>query len=337
MADTSATYMGMKLKNPLIAGASSLTADMDSIRRLEDGGAAAIVTKSLFEEQVQLERFKFEEDMEKDNYRHPEMITVRPEINFSGPDEHLMWVGRAVEEVEIPVIGSLNAVNRNTWIDYAAKLEQTGIDALECNFFYTPRDVDRNAVTIEKEQMDTVRALKESVSIPISVKLSCFYSNPLHVIHGFIEAGADAVVLFNRLFEPDLDIMNEEHVYPFNFSHDTDYRLSLRYAGLLEGELDGDVCCSSGIFSGATVIKLLLAGADVVQMVSALYRYDENFIRTVMNELERWMDDKGYETLDRFRGRLSKRHSRDPWAYTRAQYAQLLMHPKAILENAPTL
>ncbi len=328
MPDLSTTYMGLSLKSPLLVGASSLTANVDMIKQLEENGAAAIVTKSLFEEQIQLQQFKYEEDLEEGNYRHPEMITVRPQVEYSGPQEHLMWVRKAKQAVNIPVIASLNAVNRETWIDYAKELQDTGVDALECNFFASPQDPDRDAARIENEQVETVEQLKSCVNIPFSVKLSFFYTNPLHVIQRMDRAGAAAFVVFNRLMEPDIDIRSEKNTSPFNLSYETDYRLPLRYAGLLEGTLRADLCCSTGIYDGATIAKMLLAGAHVVQTVSALLGRGPEHLRTMTSELEQWMTDSGYKTPADMRGNLSQRHVSDPWAYTRAQYARLLMNPQ---------
>jgi len=326
MPDLKTTYMGLSLKSPIIAGASGLTANLASIERLVAGGAGAIVTKSLFEEQIQHERFKFDEDFEKGNNRYAEMITVRPHLEYAGPAEHLMWVRETKKHVNIPVIASLNAVNRETWLEYARKLEDTGVDALECNFFASPKDPDKTAAEIEAADVHLVAELKQTVRIPFSVKLSYFYTNPVNVIRRMDQAGASGFVLFNRLIEPDLDIEKEKNTSPFNMSHETDYRLPLRYAGLLEGTIRADVCCSTGIFDGETVAKTLLAGAQVVQTVSALFRDGPGHIGKMAQDLDHWMAAKGYPTIADFRGKLSRRHVSDPWAYTRAQYAKLLIN-----------
>ncbi len=333
MSDVKTTYMGLALRNPIIVGASGLTANLSAIKRLEEEGAAAIVTKSLFEEQIQLERFTFDEDLEKGGCRHPEMITVRPHMEHAGPDEHLMWVREAKKAVGIPVIASLNAVNPETWLEYAVKLQDTGVDALECSFFASPREPHKTAARIEDEQVEILTRLKAAVKIPLSVKLSFLYTNPLDVIRRMDRAGVACFVLFNRMVEPDIDIIAEKNINPFNLSHAADYRLPLRYAGLLEGTIGGDVCCSTGIFNGETVAKALLAGAQAVQTVSSLYHKGPGHLRTMLQDLERWMEIKGYETLGDFRGKLSRRHVSDPWAYTRAQYARLLMHPDEIVKN----
>ncbi len=337
MADLRTTYMGLELKNPIIAGASALTANMASIRKLEESGAGAIVTKSLFEEQIQLERFKFDEDQEKGNYRNAEMITVRPHLEYAGPAAHLMWVRETKKAVGIPVIASLNAVNPETWLEYARKLEDTGADALECNFFASPQKPDRTSVEIENEQVELLARLKGAVHIPVAVKLSFFYTNPLSVIRRMDHAGASGFVLFNRLLEPDIDLKEEKSINPFNLSHTTDYRLALRFAGLLEGMIKADICCSTGIFYGATVAKMILAGAQVVQTVSALFREGPAHIQTMVRELERWMISKGYNSPAEFRGKLSRRHASAPWAYTHAQYARLLMNPDEIVQNWPAV
>jgi dihydroorotate dehydrogenase (fumarate) len=332
MADLRTTYMGIPLRNPLIVGASALTANLESIKRIEEMGAGALVTHSLFEEQIQLERFEFDESLHKEDGRHSEAITVYPNIEHAGPKEHLMWVKKAKEAVRIPVIASLNAVNKETWLEYAKLLEQTGVDGLECNLFASPKDSLKEGAAVEKEQIELVQELKKTVSVPLSVKLSFFYTNPLNVIHRMDEAGTSAFVLFNRLFEPDIDVNQEKIVSPFNFSHVADYRLPLRYAGLLEGAINADVCSSTGVYTGEDMAKMILAGATAIQTVSALLHHGPTHIQTMLKHLEEWMDRWGYKTLSSFRGKLSRRHTIDVWAYTRAQYVKLLMDPEGIMK-----
>jgi len=337
MPDLSTKYLGLSLKNPIIVGASALTADLASIVQIEKAGAGALVTKSLFEEEIQFEHFMFDEDMDKGNYRNPEMITIRPKLDFGGPAEHIMWVRKAKEAVGIPVIASLNAVNRKTWLNYARQLAATGVDALECNLFASPRHMEKHGAEIEKEQMDLVRELRSAVSIPVSVKLSFFYTNPCQVVHQMDQAGVNGFVLFNRLFEPDIDIQTEKYLHPFNFSHGTDYRLPLRYAGLLEGNVKADLCCSSGIFTGEDIIKMLLAGASAIQTVSAMHEHGFGHIKKMLEDIQKWMERKGHRTIESFRGKLSRRHCNAPWAYTHAQYVKLLMNPNKIIENYPVV
>jgi len=327
MADLKTTYMGIELRNPVVAGASTLTSNMASIKQLEDAGAGAIVISSLFEEQIQLERMKLEEDLTAYDYLHPEMITVFPQLEHAGPQEHLMWVRKARESVGIPVFASLNAVSRETWVEYAALLAETGVDGIELNFYATPSDFDVDGASIEEEQVAIVRDVKQALSIPVSVKLSPFYANPLHFVSCLDAAGVDGFVLFNRFFQPDIDVDREQNTYPFNFSREGDYGLALRFAGLLHGHLEGDVCCNTGIFTGQDVVKMILAGATCVQVVSTLYKNKITVLGTILRTVQDWMESRGYEALADFRGALSRQESSDPWAYTRAQYVRLLLKP----------
>lgn len=333
MADLRTNYMGIPLRNPLIVGASPMTANLDAIKKIEEMGAGALVTRSLFEEQIQLERFEFDEALHKEDCRHAEMITVAPNVEYIIPNEHLSWVKRAKKAVSIPVIASLNAVNKDTWLEYAKLLERTGVDALECNLFASPKEPQQEGAAIELEQIELIKELAKTISIPISVKLSFSYTNPLNVIQRMDKTGVSAFVLFNRLFEPDIDAKQESRIFPLNLSHATDYRLPLRYAGLLEGSIKADICSSTGISTGEDMAKMILAGAAAVQTVSSLLRHKVTHIQTLLKELEEWMKARGYNTLSEFQGNLSRRHSKDPLAYTRAQYVKLMMNSQEILSK----
>ena len=332
MGSLQTRFMGLPLSNPIVAGSSDLTSSMDSIKRIEESGAGAIVLKSLFEEQIQLERFKLEEDLEAGNDLYGEMATIFPKLQHAGAKEHLMWVRKAREAVKIPVIASLNAVARATWVDYARQLAEQGVDALELNFFATPRDFDVAGSAVEEEQLQTVREVRTEVKIPVAVKLSVFYSNPLNFIGRLDREGADGLVLFNRFFQPDINTETESITQPFNFSIQSDNRLPLRFAGLLHGKIKADVCASTGIMTGADVVKMILAGASSVQVVTGLYRQGVKSIRSMLDEVSRWMDARSYGTIEAFRGRLSAKNAKDPWAYTRAQYAKMLLGPKEFTE-----
>ncbi len=325
MADLQTRYMGLTLKSPIIVGASALTSDMKSLGQIEQAGAGAVVIKSLFEEQVMMDALRFDDEAHRNDIQNPEMATTMPNVMHAGPQQHLLWVRKAKETLRIPVIGSLNAINLETWLDYAKRLEDTGVDGLECNLYASPRDAGRSGAGVEAEQVDLVRRLKETVRLPLSVKLSPYYANPLNVIRQFDEAGVAAVVTFNRLFEPDIDVAAERAISPFNLSQGTDYRLPLRYAGLLEGTIRADICASTGIATGEHVVKMLLAGAHAVQVVSVLYQNGVSHVGKMAQELGQWMDGKGYRTLADFRGKLSRRHVGDPWVYTRGQYIRALM------------
>jgi dihydroorotate dehydrogenase (fumarate) len=332
MGSLQTRYMGLALANPVIAGACDLTSNVDSIKRIEEAGAGALVLKSLFEEQVQLERMQLEEDMDSGSELYAEMATIFPKLKHAGPKEHLLWVKKSRDAVKIPVFASLNAVERGTWVEYARQLADQGVDGLELNFFATPREFDVTGAAVEEEQLDAVREVRAALSIPVAVKLSVFYSNPLNVVGRFDKEGVNAFVLFNRFFQPDINPDTETMTQPFNFSIQADNRLPLRFAGLLYGKVKADVCASTGIMNGMDVAKMLLAGASTVQVVTGLYRNGVKSIKTVLTELGSWMDAKGYASIDSFRGKLSAKNASDPWAYTRAQYAKMLLSPKEFTE-----
>jgi dihydroorotate dehydrogenase (fumarate) len=325
MANLESSYMGIPLKNPFVMGACSLTAHMDSIRKINEMGAGALVIQSLFEEQIQLQKYKLEEDVQMYDNWHAEMTDIFPDVKHGGPEEHLMWVRKAKEASSIPVIASLNAVQPETWADWAFKLEQTGVDGLELNFFSIPINFERSAADIEKEQIDALTAVRKKIKIPVSVKLSPFYTSPLEIIKKMDGAGVSGVVLFNRLFHPSFDIEKESSSFPFNLSSPADHRLPLRFVGLLAGNIKASICASNGIHSGADAVEVLLAGADVFQAVSTVYRNGVDVIPRIIREVEEWMARKGYSSLADFRGKLSVEKNPDRFAYKRAQYVRMLL------------
>jgi dihydroorotate dehydrogenase (fumarate) len=329
MASMKTLYMGITLNNPLIAGASSLTNQLDTIKQLEEAGAGALILPSLFEEQIQLEKLRLEEELSKFDNLYAEMADVFPEVEHAGPQEHLIWVRKAKESVHIPVIASLNAVNRETWLEYAKLLEQTGVDGLELNFYATPSDFDRNGAEIENEQVEILAEVKKSVSVPVSVKLSINYTNPLNLIKKLDGTGVNGFVLFNRFFQPDINTEKEKNIFPWNLSDVKDNRLPLRYTGLLYGNIKGDICSSTGIMTGKDIVKMILAGATCVQCVSTLFKNKIAHVGTMKQDLEKWMDERGYKDLESFRGKMSKKNSEDPWVYTRSQYVKMLLKPKS--------
>lgn len=335
MADLSTTYMGLKLKNPLILGASNLVNKPAVIKQLEEAGIGAIVYKSLFEEQIQLESLQFEDELHEYEERHAEMTSIFPDLEHAGPKEHLFNLKTLKKNTSVPVIGSLNAIYEVSWVEYAKELEQTGIDALEVNLYATPGYFETSGKSIEDKQIQIVKSIKKAVQIPVSVKLSPFYTNTLNFIKKLDEVGVDGYVLFNRFFQPEIDIEQELFYYPWELSHEKDHQLALRYAGLLHGNIDASICASRGISDTKDVIKMLLAGADAVQVVSAIYRNQPPFVAKVLRELADWMDHKGYKSLDDFRGKLSRKNLKDPFAYQRAQYVEILMKSEEVFKKYP--
>jgi dihydroorotate dehydrogenase (fumarate) len=333
MVELKTSYMGLELKNPIIAGACNLMLDMDKVKAIEDAGAAAIVYKSLFEEQIELEALQLDEMIEEYKDRHAEMITVFPNMEHAGPLEYLNSIKRVKKSISIPVIASLNAVKRTTWIEYTKKIEETGVDGIELNLFYIPRDTEKEGSLVEEEQIETVRSVMNEIAIPVSIKLSSFYSNPMNFIKKMDMLGPSGFVLFNRLFQPDIDAGKEVQSLPFRLSSPGYHRLPLRFTGLLYDSIKADICSSSGIFDGIDVIKLLLAGADCIQCVSTIYKNGPGQINKMLEEIESWMKDKGYNKLEDFRGKLSIKHQKDPFAYERAQYVDLLMKGTEIIKK----
>lgn len=325
MANLSTQHMGVALKNPLILGASNLVTNIDNLKKAEDAGIAAIVYRSLFEEQIQLEDYQLGNEMEAFDEMNAEMINLFPNLEHGGPKEHLFNLRKAKESVSVPLFASINAVYKESWVDYAKQIEETGVDGLELNFFSVPRDSSKSCTDIAGQQVEVLKAVKAAVKIPVSVKLSPFYTNILKTVSDLDKAGADGVVLFNRLFEPDIDVEAEKHAAPWNLSTPGDHRLSIRYIGLLYDNIKASITANNGIYEGHDIVKMLLAGANSVEAVSTFYHHGVGHIGTMLKEVEEWMDRKGYKELKDFQGRLSSKAINDPFVYKRAQYIDMIL------------
>jgi dihydroorotate dehydrogenase (fumarate) len=337
MADLSTTYMGIQLKNPIILGASNLVTRPDVVKELEAAGVAAIVYKSLFEEQIQLESFQLEEDINEYANRNSEMSRLFPDIEHAGPKEHIYNLKKLRQSTSLPIIASLNALYEPSWVEYAKLLEDTGVDALELNLYATPGYFEVGCSSIEEKQYQIVRSVKKAINIPVSVKLSPYYTNTLNFIKKLDEAGVDGFVLFNRFFQPEIDIDTESFYFPWELTQERDRHLSLRYTGLLYGNIEGSICASRGIYSAEDIIRVLLSGADAIQTVSAIYKNQPSVVTTMLKELNDWMDKKSYKTLSDFRGKLSRKNLKDPYMYQRAQYVDILMKSEEIFKKYPMI
>jgi len=334
MADLSTTYMGLKLKNPLIAGSCNLALDYNNIKAMEEAGIGAIVYKSLFEEQINLESAQMDDDMHLYDDRHAEMTRLFPSIEHAGPKEYLIQLKKIKQNSSVPIIASLNAIFIESWVEYAKLIEETGVDALEINLYTIPKNSEQKGSDYENNQLEIIKAIKKSLKIPVSVKLSSVYSNPLNFIHEVDKLKVDGIVLFNRFFEPEIDIETEKNMFPFNLSKKGEYGSALRYTGLAYGNIKSDISSASGIYDGDDAIKMILAGATTVQVVSTLYKNKIGHITTILNDLNKWMDKKGYTSLDDFRGKLSRKNTNDPYVYKRAQYVDILLNSSdKILKN----
>jgi dihydroorotate dehydrogenase (fumarate) len=324
--DLSTTYLGLRLKNPVMPGASPLGDKLDKVRRLEDAGAAAIVMHSLFEEQIvneQMAEFAHTEH-HAESFSEAVSYFPRQEDYALGPDRYLNQISRIKQSVDIPVIGSLNGVTKGGWIDYAHLIEQAGADALELNVYYIATDPDEPGTAVENRTLDILTAIKESVRIPIAVKLSPFFSSPGHFAKQLDSLGAAGVILFNRFYQPDIDIEELEATHRLELSNSTELRLRLRWAAILHGHLNGSIAVSGGVHSVEDIIKAVMCGADVVQVVSCLLKYGPAHIQSLIEGLGRWLEDHEYESIDQMRGSMSLRHCPDPSVFERANYLKVL-------------
>lgn len=325
MADISTSFMGIDMRSPVVVGACTLSNQLDNIKRAEDAGAGGLVICSLFQEQVELEAMEIEEELMISSNHFPESLTYFPQMKHAGPREHIMWVEKARKAVKFPLFGSLNATSKGKWLEYAKELESAGCDGLELNLYSVETDPLKTAHDIEEQSVDIVTAVKSGVSIPVSVKLSPWYTSVANFASRLAQAGVDGLVLFNRFYQPTIDTENESLVIRMNLSTPEEIKVPLRWIAILSGAIDVDFAASTGIHSSKDVIRQLLAGARVTQSVSAIYKNGIDHITTMNSALSEWMDERDYECLDDFRGKLNQKNVKDPYAFERAQYVSLLM------------
>ena len=324
--DLTTNYLGLSLKNPVMPGASPLVDQLDNVRRLEDAGAAAIVMHSLFEEQItndQLAEFAHTETP-AESFSEATSYFPHMEDYALGPDRYLQQISKIKESVDIPVIGSLNGVSMGGWTDHARLIQEAGADALELNVYYVATDPDEPGLAVEKRTLDILEAVKESVTIPIAVKLSPFFSSPGHFAKQLDAMGAAGVILFNRFYQPDIDIEELEATHRLDLSNSTELRLRLRWAAILHGHLRGDIAVSGGVHTVEDIIKAIMCGASVVQVVSSLLKYGPAHIGSLISALEHWLEDHEYESIEQMRGSMSLQHCPDRTVFERANYLRVL-------------
>jgi dihydroorotate dehydrogenase (fumarate) len=328
MTDLKTTYMGIPLETPIVVAASSISSYTDRIELAEKAGAGALVIRSLFEEQIMMDALRMEDELGVGSESFAEALSYFPEVKHGDADEHLMWVEKARKAVKMPLIASLNAITPGAWTKYAHQLEGTGVDGLELNIYAVATNPNKSAMEIEKELFEIVDAVRSQVSIPVSVKLSPFYTSPINVIHELDKGGIPAVVLFNRFLQPDIDPETEALKSEMVLSSPEEMRVPLRHIALLYKRISADLAISSGVHSGLDVVKALLAGATVVQTASALLKNGIPYLSTMLREMESWMEERSYQNIEAFRGKLSQREADDPFSFERAQYVKLLMSQK---------
>jgi dihydroorotate dehydrogenase (fumarate) len=326
MTDLRTQYLGLNLRSPLVSSASPLSQEISNIRRLEDAGAAAIVLSSLFEEQLRQEGLELDHRLSSgtDSFAEALSFFPRPSEFHLGPDEYLSHIRQAKEAAGVPVIASLNGSTVGGWIDYAKQIEQAGADALECNIYAIPSDPNLSGAAVEQTYIDIVRTVKTAVSIPVAVKLSPFFSNMAHMAKRLEAAGANGLVLFNRFYQPDIDLEELEIRPNVLLSTPQALRLPLTWIGILYGRVKVNFAATSGVYGYDDVLKLLMVGADVTMFCSALFKHGIYHLREVERDLVRWMEEHDYESVAQMRGSMSQLRCSDPAAFERAQYMRAI-------------
>jgi dihydroorotate dehydrogenase (fumarate) len=320
--DLSTTYLGLKLRTPLVPSASPLSEDVDTIRALEDAGASAVVLHSLFEEQLTLERHELFHYLSQGTHSFAESLTYFPEPEFFrvGPEDYLDHIRKAKEAVDIPIIASLNGSSAGGWTEYARQIEQAGADALELNVYFIPTDAEMEGARVEQTYLEILKAVKSVVTIPVALKLGPFFSNLAHMARRLDEAGANGLVLFNRFYQPDIDLDTLEVRPNILLSTPQALRLPMRWIAILHGRIKADLAATSGIHQAQDVLKMLLVGARVTMLCSVLLKKGVGEIRAIERAAQEWLEEHEYESVQQMQGSMSQLHCADPSAFERAQY-----------------
>lgn len=333
MADLSTTYMGIQMNSPVMVGACTFSRRIDNIKKAEEMGAGGLVIYSLFQEEIEMDAQELEDALMFGSERFAESITLFPQMEHSGPREHVMWVEKTRKAVQFPLVGSLNATSMGNWVEYAKQLENAGCNGLELNTYSIQTNPDKTAQDIENQTIEIIADVVTSVSIPVAVKLSPYYTSLANFARRVSEAGADGIVIFNRFYQPIIDPDKEALKISLDLSTPEDIRLPLRWMAILSSQLKTDMAASTGIHSGKDVARQILAGAKAVQTVSALYKNGLEHIQTMNRELQEWMSIHGYANIESFRGKLNQKNIDDPFAFERAQYIKLLLGYKPTVQT----
>lgn len=334
--DLTTKYLGMQLRTPLVASASPLSQEIGGIRALEDAGASAVVLYSLFEEQLRQEGVEFEHYLNAGSESSPESTRYFPQsAEFHvGPEGYLNHIRKAKESVEVPIIASINGTTLGSWARYAKQVEQAGADAIECNIYYIPTNTEILGSEIEKNYTDILREVKIAVHIPVAAKLSPFFSNLANVAKRLDHLGTDGLVLFNRFYQPDIDLEALEIRPNVLLSSPQELRLPLTWIGILHGRIRASLAATSGVYTAEDVIKLLMVGADATMLCSALLRHGIGHLRLVEQSVREWMEDHEYESVKQMQGSMSQLRCPDPGAFERAQYMKAVKGLQHVLVNS---
>jgi len=326
MVDLSTTYLGMQLKNPVVASASPISKKLSGIRSLEDAGASAVVMYSLFEEQIVHESLALDHFLNRGTDSYAEALSYFPDLAHynTGPESYLDLIQKARKAVDIPIIGSLNGVTTGGWVDYAKKIEQAGANALELNFYYVPTDIDLAPQVIEDEYVHLVKDVRSQIKIPLAVKLSPYFTALPYFAMRLVDAGANGLVLFNRFYQPDLDIETLEVVPNLVLSKSSEMRLPLRWIAILYGRIQADMALSSGVHTAQDALKAVMAGANVAMMTSALLENGVKTIGDILKDMTMWMESFEYTSITPMKGSMSQQAVAEPAAFERANYMKAL-------------
>ncbi len=326
MPDLTTSYLGLSLKNPLVASASPLSKKIDSVQRLEEAGASAIVMYSLFEEQINHESRELDHFLNRGSHSYAEAISYFPDMTYynMGVSAYLKHLEMVKRMVSIPVIGSLNGVSPGTWVEYAKQIEDAGADALELNIYYLPTDPILSSAALEESYVELVRNVRSEIKIPLALKLSPFFTSLPAIARRFVQAGADGLVLFNRFYQPDFDLENLEVVPNLELSNSSDLRLPLRWIAILYGRIETDFALTSGVHSHQDVIKAMMAGAKVVMLASELLAHGIGRLTELRRDLENWLEENEYSSIRQMQGSMSQKSVAEPAAFERANYLRAL-------------
>ena len=324
--DISTTYLGLELSSPIVPSAGPLAKEIDKIKQMEENGAGAVILHSLFEEQIEHDALELDHHTSVHNESYAEALSYFPQdIDFKlGPDEYLEHIKKAKEAVGIPIIASLNGKSLGGWIEYAKKMEQAGADALELNIYRLATNLEQTGSEVEQLYVDIVKEVKASVEIPVAVKLGPFFSSIASVANQLDKAGADGLVLFNRFYQPDIDLEKLEVTPNVLLSTPMEMRLPLRWIAILYGRIQADLAATSGIYTEKDVLKMVMAGAKITQMLSSLLKFGVDHIADVTTQLIYWMEVNEYESLEQMRGSMSYKSVADPAQFERANYMNAL-------------